>query len=525
MNPNSPISSAVKRIQWYLLAAALTNGVLTTAIAQEQSNNAIYPELSNLVSLVPRPGGAPALEDISLSSRWPRPMKENDPHDAFEALEAFHAVRLDWCYTGRNKAFVEKAKAKGVPVFGTINAELTDAPGINTRKLGRDRNLHGEQIGNPELAQFVARGDVASEDFRDVVLAHCKAMLDAGVTGIHVDDPGMTYHGALYASAGYGEASLAKFRGYLGEHTSAEKRETWGLPANLEGFDYRAFALEWDGKVAPELRATFLEFHIASLNDFYTWLRKSMDDYAGRRVPLSCNNGSNQLQEDWHVRNFDFWLGETGVTYGDPTAHGIFSKTQNAERLGGLQLFSPPNDGLDRIPTRDGYMSLTRRIIATSYACGSLTLVPWDVWRRGPDTPRFFGTREEFGDLFDLIHAHPSLFANRALAYAAGPNMEPWSVEGLDYTPVKVPEGVFAAIRVVPKDASAPLVVHLVDWRETPKATRVGIHRALLDDRRVSLLMPGSLMEHLSADGQDESFVQFEAGTLKPSAIMVVVDR
>lgn len=487
--------------------------------------SADVPPLSALVSLPPRPAGAPAMADIALSSRWPRPMGKQDQYDSFEALEAFHAVRLDWCYTGSNKAFVERAKAAGVPVFGAINAELSDAPGADTRLLGRDRNLQGEQIGNPELTQFVARGDVASEAFRGVVMAHCRAMLDAGVTGIHVDDPGMTYHGALHANAGYGEASLAAFRGYLRDHTSAAEREAWGLPADLEGFDYRLFALKQGKSLAPALREQFLAFHLESLNEFYGWLRTALDEYAGRHVPLSCNNGSNQIQEDWHVRNFDFWLGETGLAYGDPTARGIFLKTMGAEKLGRLQVFSPPNDGLDRLPDRAGYVALTRRIIATSYACGSLTLVPWDVWRRGPETPRFFGTREEFGDLYELVHKHPDLFDNHALAYATGPGMDAWSAEGLEYVPVTVPEGVFAAVRAVPGDAAAPIVVHLVDWRAAAGPVSLGVAVQLMPDSgesaSVSILLPGA--DTIRVPGvNDGSFWQFELGELRPYGIVVV---
>jgi hypothetical protein len=497
-------------------------GLLGAATPAAPDSTAPPPEMASLVALPPRPAGAPAQEDIALSSRWPRPINTRDPNNTFKALDAFHAVRLDWCYPGENRDFIRQARERGVPVFGSINAELPDEPGGSTRVLGRDRNLDGKPIGNPELAQFVARGDVADDAFRGVVLAHCTAMLDAGVDGIFVDDPGMTYHGALHANAGYGPASLAKFRDYLKEQTTLADQDAWGLPGDLDTLDYRAFAVEKGRDLAPGLRDAFLAFHLASLNGFYEWLRAALDAHAGRRVPLACNNGSNQIQEDWHVRHFDFWLGETGLAYGDPTPRGIFTKTRNAEQLGRVQLFSPPNDGLDRLPDRAGYVTLTRRIIATSYACGSLTLVPWDVWRRGPDTPRFFGTREEFGDLYDLIDAHPDLFAGRALAYATGPDMEPWSVDGLDYVPIQVSDGEFAAIRAVPGDADAPIVVHLVDWRDTPAPTVVGIHDTLLAGRQVHLWVAGEPVAPLEAGMPIDQYVRFTLPPLRPWAILII---
>jgi hypothetical protein len=54
-----------------------------------------------------------------------------------------------------------------------------------------------------------------------------------------------------------------------------------------------------------------------------------------------------------------------------------------------------------------------RRTIATMYALGQLQLVPWDIYMGSDDKgiqPRYFGTREEYGDLYDFIHQYPQLF-------------------------------------------------------------------------------------------------------------------
>ena len=118
------------------------------------------------------------------------------------------------------------------------------------------------------------------------------------------------------------------------------------------------------------------------------FFRREIDAHAKRHVPLAGNNWSAQHQAGTpFVEHLDFWVGETSVQYGNPTAQRIYEKTKGAEALGKLQVFSPMNDGPDRIPTREAYVALARRIIATSYACGTSTLVPWDVWRRGPDNP------------------------------------------------------------------------------------------------------------------------------------------
>lgn len=476
-------------------AAALT--ALAFAVLMSACVLADEQALADLVKPVPRSEGAPRQDDICFSSRWPRPMSASDPHDTLEAMDRFHATRLDWCYTGTDEAFIQKIKDSDRPVFGTINTELPDAPGKSTRVRGRDRTRTGAMVPNPALKAIVPRGDVASDAYRDVVMTHCRAMLDAGVEGIQADDPGMTYYGALHADAGYGEASVAGFLAYLEQETKLDQRVAWGLPADLTDFDYRAFAESRDEQMPEALRKQFFAFHRQSLNDFYTWLRPALDSYAGRRVPLSCNNGSNQRQIDFpYVEHFDFWVGETGLQYGDPTAKGIFGKSINAQRLGMVQVYSPPNDGLDRIPTRDAYVDLTRKIIATGYACGSPVVVPWDVWRRGPDTPRFFGTRAEFGDLYDLVHGHRGLFKDYELAFAAGPGITAWRVDGLETTPVDVTGNAFVAVRALPGTPDGPVVIHVVDWRETPGPVRVTL-TGRLAGHRLTVVHPS----HEDADG------------------------
>jgi hypothetical protein len=56
----------------------------------------------------------------------------------------------------------------------------------------------------------------------------------------------------------------------------------------------------------------------------------------------------------------------------------------------------------------------TRAALGLTYALGQFYLVPWDIYMgNGPDgltLPRFMGTREQFGDCYDLIHQQPGLF-------------------------------------------------------------------------------------------------------------------
>jgi len=474
-----------------------------------------------------RPPGAPKPSDICFSSRWPRPLNAKDPHDAFKAAKAFHATRFDWNYP-RNAAFIRKVKAAGYGYYGAISSELDGSTG----RTGRDKDHTGRIIGNPELASLAARGDVCSDEYYRIVMVHLKRIVDGGADGVQVDDPGMTYHNAVHLGGGYGDASLRAFRAFLAERTTAAERTAWRMPNDLDGFDYAAYVRARDGEPPPAVRSLFLAFHRSALDAFYRRVRDEIDGHAKRHVPFSCNNWSIQDQTTFPFReHFDYWVGETSVRYGNPTAKRIYEKVKNAEALGKVQVFSPPNDGPDKIPTRKQYVALTRRLIATSYACGSATLVPWDVWRRGPKTPRFFGTAEEFGDLFDLIAAHPELYNDHEEVFAVGPDIAPRRAAGLTTSPVTIATDagtVFAAVRAVPKAPTAPIVVHLVDWADQPSALRIDLDNEAFggtNDKAMSvrLLLPGRPPRDVTGTLGANRTTRFDIPALRPYGVLAVL--
>lgn len=480
--------------------------------------------LSDAAQKTERSAGAPRASDVCFSSRWERPMGKNDSHDTFAAAKAFRATRIDWSYPS-GLDFIRKVKAQKLGYFGTISAELEGS----TSREGRDKSYQGRIVGNPELDFLAARGDVNSDEYRAVVLRHVKLILDGGADGIFVDDPGMTYHNAIYNKGGYGDAGMRKFPAWLEAHTTQAERSAWKLPADLKGFDYPAFVRAQNGNPAAELQAKFHEFHRQSVDEFYQWLHAEADKIAGRRVPFGCNNWSVHKQDEFPFReHFDFWLGETSVQYAQPTAKLIYEKTRTARQFGKLQCFSPPNDGDDKIPTRDLYVSLTRKIIATSYACGSATLVPWDVWRRGPDTPRFFGTLKEFGDLYSVVADHSALFEGHEEVFAAGGGIAPTAAKGVATDLVRVtgePSALFISVRAVAGDDAAPIVVHLVDWSDQHVPLKLelknsGFGSATDQPLALELLIPGKTPETVRGVTM-RGLTTVELPALKPWGLLV----
>jgi len=507
----------------YLSIAVLMTAAVVTAPADSPAE-----PLSAAAVAVQRPAGAPRLGDVCFSSRWPRPLDKNDPHDTFAAARLFRASRFDWNYPG-GAEFVREVKRHGFGYFGTISAELEGTRG----REGRDKSFGGNIVGNPELDFLAARGDVNSDAYREVVLRHVRMILEGGADGIFVDDPGMTYHNARYNKGGFGDASMQKFPSWLVGHSTPAERAEWNLPGDLEGFDYAAYVRGREGRPPAALEELFFEFHRQSVDDFYQWLRAEADRIAGRRVPFACNNWSLLKQDEFPFReHFEFWIGETSVRNLRPTARLIDDKVRRAQSLGKMQCFSPPNDGTDVIPTREEYVALTRKIIATSYACGSVTLVPWDVWRRGTDTPRFFGTADEFAGLYSLVAENRKLFDGHEEVFASGADIAPRRADGVSERLLRAPQGppsLFMTVRAVPGDPRAAIVIHLVDWSDRPRPFALELENASFGGQpdaalNPELLVPGKKPERL-VGGAEGGITTVRLPALAPGALLVLHPR
>src|SRR5262249_46085164 len=157
-----------------------------------------------------------------LSSRWPRPMDASDPYNTFTAIQQFHATRLDWDYPLDNTTFIPQVKSLGLYFAGTINSELPDQVGGSTRDIGRDKDMFGVPIHNPEVpASYSARGGINAPGYQQIVMNFMNFTIDHGGDMVMVDDPGMTYTDTTDLGGGYGDASLAQFRTYLVSNSTA----------------------------------------------------------------------------------------------------------------------------------------------------------------------------------------------------------------------------------------------------------------------------------------------------------------
>jgi hypothetical protein len=457
----------------------LTALLLPVALASAADSGAPFAQMARPW---PRTNGAPKASDVCFSTRWPRPMNPADKWNAFQAAREFHATRLDWLYLSgqpdRDKAFVAKFKAAGFPVGGTLNCQLADSPTAakRTYTMARTVDMKGEPLKDPWTKSWGMRFCCPNNpDYAKLYLDHARYALEIGVDhfqmdGVQLNDIMLHYGGCFCAHCVNG------FREYLAKHSTHGQRTTWGI-GDLAAFDYAHFLLglgtaadaassAWKGP--RELRELFRAFQIESGLGFLRDMHREIDRIAGRKVGYSCNATEEFLVEYHKVH--DFALNETyPATEGDP-AFLYERRLKPAHELSKPFLMTFVSTDVPH----------NRRFIASAYALGANVIVPWDVFT-GFTSPRFFGTPEQFSDLFGFIRANAALLDGYEDAGVFGAGIrDPRFSEHEPPLQVYAASDVLAVVRAKPGQADAPVVIHLVG----AKSNQTGPMRVTFDPQR-----------------------------------------
>jgi len=214
---------------------------------------------------------------------------------------------------------------------------------------------------------------------------------------------------------------------------------------------------------------------------FFADMRKEINEYAGRRVPMSDNNPIGWTNEvDWSGGGFDFIIGEVRGEHATPER---LRKNVVITREAGQAL-------IHTMWEED--VAKTRRVFAFLYANGAHLLVPWDVYRG--NKPRYFGKPEEYAALTGFVRANARWLDGYEEAAAFGPGIADSRYR--TRPPVTTSGGsgqAFAFTRAKPGEPDATVVVHLVDWNLEPKPLRVRLDNERffgLATPKVSLLVP-----------------------------------
>jgi hypothetical protein len=463
---------------------------------------------------------APSASDVTMRTLRFRPMQEGSHHNTFEALDAFHANRLEWTYlnfTEDEAEKIRKVKESG-RLFGGASGSSsgTDVTwhddGTATKKhvivdINGDPVIKGHQI---HWARPGTPGCVNNPEYREGHLNYLKRYIDAGIDAMQRDEPSYSHNWGKMGTGCFCDHCMKGFPEYLEARLSSDEILELGIE-DLKNFNYKEYVrtlgfdlgvgsdFDWSDKNAMgkivennQVAALFADFQGEATGEFYSWIIKEMNSYAGKYIIYSCNNTSFQNWEEPYFELFDFCMSELMLRSANP-AH-IYERAQRARQLGKMQVFGSPKTMGVEYPEK-WLKQLKRKVIATSYASGALSRVPWDIFEQTRDGGgRYFGDPADYADLYGFVRGNHGYLDGycTAGAFGSGINDSRYG-ERLPVILSQDNDSIYLFLRAKPKDPSAPVVIHLVDWNEKGTETELRLLTEAFftkGDLKIDLLKP-----------------------------------
>lgn len=341
----------------------------------------------------------PRRSDVPMSSRWWRPRKPGDPQDTLRDLKAFQATRLEWIYE-TDAAHIRAAKEAGYGVCTTINgSDLTQG------RVHAARNFDGGLMTFPWMVSWTQSDGlppgaacVNNPLFRESQAKLIGEAVAAGAVAIQYDDWASNVSVTSVAGECFCRFCLQKFQ--RRQHADADYRAFLRKQRGVT--DLASYLVYRRDHAAEPLQRAYSDLQIESVRENLSSLKNLLAGLSrdGRRPALSVNahfdspgRQSKALLADDVP---DYFTGEGG----DQSLAGMFTNAKLAESLQRTSIYSPFPYQVDR----------TRAEVALQYALGQLCLVPYDIWMRSSDLPRYFGAPEQYADLFEFVRTNAALF-------------------------------------------------------------------------------------------------------------------
>ena len=446
----------------------------------------------------PLPEDAPKASDVIMRSLRLHKAQNENQHDTFRALSDFHVNRLEWAYI-RDKEFTTLCRDKGI-LFG--GASSSAAAHVLMPKGDTDYaalvcvNLHGEPVvptwkrtwRPPGIWWICVNNPTLEQRYTE----YLKSYLDVGARVMQRDEPSGNYR-AVDWGACFCDHCMSAFRKFLAESTTAEERTSMGID-DIRTFNYREMLLKQEAPVGDdfrrfdggELKQRFTDFQMEATLAFHKRTRRALNEYAGRPVAFSCNNGCSRWTPIELL--FDWCFGELSFRHAHPDfIHDCMLEAATLQRRQVITM--PKKSNRDDL---DEWCRLTRQTIAMAYASGGHCMVPWDVFMPG-DAPRYFGSAKQYADLFGFIRANSKHLDNYEYAGALGTGISCDLYDGSMPIELHGSDNLCAVVRALPGQADAPVVVHLVDWSENPTPFELSLNPAVFFGNRplkIKLLTP-----------------------------------
>lgn len=471
------------------------------------------------------PANAPRPDDVTMRTLWFRPIDKEDPENTFRALDAFHATRLEWTYLrayehngrfmvesdlepedpeellAREVSLIEKVKATGRVFGGASNASTgTDVVWHGWQEATKKHtivDISGEPLIGGHMKNWAAPqspGCANNPHYLQGYVEYVKHYIQAGAETIQRDEPSGNHSYAEARLGCYCTYCLDGFKDYLFA-LSVEELTGLGID-DPERFNYRDYVIakgagadstaDFDWSDPGSLKAIlsndpvsrlFIDFQAKSQADFFDIVRMRVNEFVGHSFPFSCNNTSFQRFDPEMYHGFDFYMSELMMQSANPSH--IYNRAKEARARGKVQVFGTPKT-MGKHFDEDFLVDLKRKVIATTYATGALSRVPWDIFQQTSDgTGRYFGKPSDYADLYGMVRASSRFLEGYCDSGAIGPGLNSLQVYG-EKPPIHIDgsaEETFAFIRARPEDTIAPVVIHLVDWGKQPAAFSIRVSK------------------------------------------------
>lgn len=434
----------------------------------------------------------PSRNDVTIRTLRFRGIPDGSEIDAFEAVKAFHATRMEWVYVrDADRDRIAAVRNSGRVMGGAASGGLRHE---ERRKEIASLDLNGEPVIQPHMRAWNNPhwlGDVTNETRFEMQLAEYMAQVELGVETIQRDESSGPVLMAMRNGGGFTKSGLRAFSQWLYENVSPEQLDDLGIGDPLE-FDYGDHLRERDAPAGDAfvnyecpIKPYWFQFWEDATADYHQRLIDEVRERAGRPIAYSCNNTSLQLWSGIQ-QVFDFAISELLLETANPVH--IWNRSQRAREVGRMQIFgSPKTRGLE--VDEQSKIDLTRQVISTAYSVGMACRVPWDVFQQTRDgAGRYFGKPENYADLTAFVRAHDWNGYEEYAVFGKGlPESDSPLFEisgGTDH--------VYLFAQKKEHDPDAPPLLFLVDW---------GRPQAEPSDKTIVLALPGDSAEY-PADGE-----------------------
>lgn len=341
-------------------------------------------------------GQVPKRSDVIFSSRFKR-------DDAVEVAEAYGASRVEWGYSA-DPAFVDSINKRIGWYGGAVNAVMP-LPG----NVGIALDLDGKGIVPPWMKSWApllmsSAHPAAEKSWQDAA----RKFINLGAKSIQVDDQMSRYH-AVHWGADFSPAALQGFKAFLHAYPRQGGLSSLITKDMLES-DYKNYLAQrhgintakeylekYKGLPSTKLWSSYLKESAASN---FIGFRKYVDGIGSGRVAFSANLQIKKPDDtDPLVRLAPY------VDYAI-----VESKIDDMDKIvAQAALFRAL--GVGYAPSLLPKSTQENRLaIAEIYALGGQPLVPWDVYIADQPRDRYFGSVQDYGDLYHYVRKYPEEF-------------------------------------------------------------------------------------------------------------------